>query len=86
MRAHLQCNIQDDHIISSQCVSFLEPPYLWHLQPMLQQHLRCMCLYAGWSSESEPDPSGTKVSLAIYVSLFFGGVGSPYVPAMHMRE
>ena len=70
---HLQCSIEDDHMypMISQCVSFLEPPFLWYLQPRLHRHVRCGCLYAGWSSESEPDPSETKVSLAIYVSLFY---------------
>ena len=53
---------------SAHVCHILEPSF--HLQPQLQWHLRCCCLYAGWSSESEPDPSETKVSLAIYVSLF----------------
>ena len=54
---------------SAHVCHILEPSF--HLQPQLQWHLRCCCLYAGWSSESEPDPSETKVSLAIYVSLFY---------------
>jgi len=32
---HLQCSIEDDHMypMISACVSFLEPPFLWYLQP-----------------------------------------------------